>query len=190
MGRWGTGMATAAVWALAAGSLLAWLLPGAPERPDAAGAYAATGAVEVDGARVAQALGALGAQAAPAVRDDALARVKLLGVLTHGAQGAVLVSVAGAPPQPVRMGAQVPGLNPDWRLKSVSPHAAVFEQDGRKATLEMPALDARSRAGDAVAAASAGAANVSNDAASAAQRAFLARQARAGVESAAPAAGQ
>lgn len=185
MGRLGVGLATAAVWALAAGSLFAWLLPGAPESASVAPAYAATGAIDVDGARVAQALGAVGAQAAPLARSDELARLKLLGVLTHGAQGAVLVAVAGQPPRPVRVGAPIPGLSADWRLKSVSPHAAVFVRDGRATTLEMPALDARSRAGDVVAIVQAPL-PVAADPAAAAQRALLAQRARA----AAPAAGQ
>lgn len=177
--RWGTGWATAGVWALAAGSLLAWLLPGAPDGADTARAYAATAALHVDGARVAQALGAVGAQTAPAAHGDELAGLKLLGVLTHGAQGAALVAVAGQPPRPIRVGAQVPGLDTGWRLQSVSPHAAVFTQDGRQTTLEMPSLDARSRAGDVVAAASAPAPAAVNESAAAAQRALLARRARA-----------
>ena len=47
--------------------------------------------------------------------------------------------------------AAVDGVDGDWRVRSVAPHAVVLAADGRELRLEMPPLAARSSAGDAVA---------------------------------------
>lgn len=148
--RLGVGLVTALVWALAAGSALYWGLrasqPVAPVLPLAGRADGPA----VDTRAVARALGAPDAAAAPAHAPvPAIAsRVKLSGVVTHGAGGAVLLSVDGKPPRPYRVGATVDG---DWVVRTVSPHAVELAAGKERARLEMPAMSERSSAGDAVA---------------------------------------
>lgn len=150
---------TLLVWALVAGSALAWGLrlgnrptPVPPQAlvvepgptPPAGG----------DFDRV------LGARAAPAAASAPLpaadARFALLGVVSPRAaaaarEGVALIAVDGKPARPLRVGATLEGVDGGWRLRSVSPHAAVLAADGRELRLEMPALARRSSAGDAVA---------------------------------------
>ncbi|MBP7452871.1 MAG: hypothetical protein KA914_08785 [Ottowia sp.] len=150
--RWGVGGVTLAVWALAAGSALFWYLragdAGAPTSVAAAGA--APGVVQVDTRTVARTLGApdtTAAQAAP----DVLGRLALRGVVTHLGRGAALISVDGKPPlRPLRVGAAVDGVD-GWSVRSVSQRTVVLTADGREARLEMPAMELRSSAGDAMA---------------------------------------
>ena len=78
-------------------------------------------------------------------------RLALRGIVTHDGRGAALIAVDGKPARPVRVGALVDGVDGDWRVRSVAPHAVVLAADGRELRLEMPPLAARSSAGDAVA---------------------------------------
>jgi len=148
--RWGVGLATALVWALAAGSALYWGLharqPVAPNLPPAIGAPGPG----VDAQAVARALGVpqSGAHDADASQPAIASRVRLSGVITHGAGGAALLAVDGKPPKPYRVGAQVDG---DWVVHAVSPHAVELADGAQRASIEMPPLSARSRASDAVA---------------------------------------
>ena len=95
--RLGVGLVTALVWALAAGSALYWGLrasqPVAPVLPLAGRADGPA----VDTRAVARALGAPDVAAAPARAPvPAIAsRLKLSGVVTHGAGGAVLLVERG-----------------------------------------------------------------------------------------------
>ena len=149
------GLLTLAIWALAAGSALFWglRLGSGPQRPDAAVAGGPPpGGVTVDTRTVARALGATEAPAASAApAPDVVGRLALRGIVTHDGRGAALIAVDGKPARPVRVGALVDGVDGDWRVRSVAPHAVVLAADGRELRLEMPPLAARSSAGDAVA---------------------------------------
>ena len=148
------GLLTLALWALVAGSALWWWLRvgqlSAPWRAPVAGA--APPVTAVDSAQVARALGAVpAAQAASAPAPDVAGRLALRGIVTYQGRGAALIAVDGKPARPLRVGATLEGVDGGWRLRSVSPHAAVLAADGRELRLEMPALARRSSAGDAVA---------------------------------------
>ena len=146
------GLVTLLVWALLAGSTLAWWLRlgdlTAPlQAPPAVGPRAA----QVDSALVAHALGG-GAQTTAAPADDGVARrLALRGVVTHGGRGAALIAVDGKAALPVRVGEVLKQVDGGWRLQSVARHAAPPGADGREPTLEPPELARRSIAGDAVA---------------------------------------
>lgn len=156
--RWAVSGLTVAVWALAAGSALFWYLragsTGVPTQVAAVGS--GPGAVQVDTRAVARTLGAPDAsanhqQAAP----DITGRLALRGVVTQQGRGAALISVDGKPPvKPLRVGAAVDGAD-GWSVRSVSQRAVVIVADGREARLEMPAMELRSSARDAVAPATA-----------------------------------
>ena len=151
--RWAVGGVTLAVWAVAAGSALFWYLragdAGAPMAVAAAGAP--SGAVQVDTRAVARTLGAPDAPAAAASAADVTARLALRGVVTHQGKGAALISVDGKPPvKPLRVGAAVDGVD-GWSVRSVSQRAVVIATHGREARLDMPPMELRSSAGDAVA---------------------------------------
>lgn len=150
------GVLTLAVWALAAGSALYWglrLRPGADGRADVAVA-AAPATPPVDVVAVARTLGVVepGAAApapAAAAGPSLLTRLQLRGVVTHGGGGAALIAIDGKPPKPYAVGAVLEG---DWAVRSVTPHSVVIAAGGAQtATLQMPPMQERSRAGDAVA---------------------------------------
>ena len=67
-------------------------------------------------------------------------------MLTHGAGGAALIAVDGQAAKPLRVGAQLEGLDGGWTLRSVTPSAAVLAAGGREVRLELPAPDERPRA--------------------------------------------
>jgi general secretion pathway protein C len=118
-----------------------------PQAPVAGGAPAA---LTVDSAQVARALGATAAApAAPAAAPELGGRLALKGVVTHGGQGAALIALDGKPARPLRVGALLEGVDGGWRLRAVSPHAAVLAADGRELRLEMPAPAARTAAAGA-----------------------------------------
>ena len=147
------GLLTLALWALVAGSALWWWLRvgqlSAPVRAPVVGAGPAVAAV--DSAQVARALGATAsAPAAAAPAPDLAGRLALRGIVTYQGRGAALIAVDGKPARPLRLGAALEGVDGGWRLRSLSPHAAVLAADGRELRLEMPALAQRSSAGDAV----------------------------------------
>lgn len=150
--RWGVRLLTFATWALLAGSAAYWLLQRPPRMADApATADAGTLADAVDPERVARALGAAGPQAPVVTRTAETGNMQLLGVLTQGHGGAALVSVDGGPARPVRVGQSPPELDGEWVLHAVAPHAAVFAAGDEQLELQMPPMEERSRAGDAVA---------------------------------------
>ena len=143
------GLATLLVWALAVGSAMFWWLqPGAvaPAGGSAVAGAAPVGGPAVDVAAVARALGAQPGGAAPAAPDVA-ARLALRGVLTHGRGGAALIAVDGQPAKPLRVGARLEGLDGDWKLRAVTPHAAVLAAGGRELRLELPLPDQRPAGG-------------------------------------------
>jgi general secretion pathway protein C len=152
--RWAVGGLTLAVWALAAGSALFWYLQagstGVPTQVAAVGS--GPGTVQVDTRAVARTLGVPDAsathqQAAP----DITGRLALRGVVTQQGRGAALISVDGKPPvRPLRVGAAVDGVD-GWSVRSVSQRTVVIVAEGREARLEMPAMELRSTARDAVA---------------------------------------
>ncbi|MDO5692492.1 MAG: hypothetical protein Q4G70_08415 [Pseudomonadota bacterium] len=149
------GLVTLAIWALTAGSALFWglRLGSGPQRPDAAVAGGPpAGGVAVDTQMVARALGAREtavATAAPAA--DVLNRLALRGIVTHDGRGAALIAIDGQAAKPVRVGAKLDGVEGDWTVRAVTPRVAVIAAGDREARLEMPPLDTRSTAGDAVA---------------------------------------
>ena len=147
--RLATGLPTLLLWALLAASALWWWLragqPVAPPQAPVAGG--APAALTVDSAQVARALGATAAApAAPAAAPELGGRLALKGVVTHGGQGAALIALDGKPARPLRVGALLEGVDGGWRLRAVSPHAAVLAADGRELRLEMPAPAARTAA--------------------------------------------
>lgn len=150
----GVGLATFVVWALAAGGAAYWALQsgtsGNGARAVGSGAPDA-GLPQADTREVARALGARGAVAAQPAGATSL---KLEGVLTYGAGGAAVIALPGQPARAVPVGGSVGGGDTAWTLRSVEPHSAVVAQDQREQTLKLPPLDQRSRARDAVAAAS------------------------------------
>jgi len=146
--RLAVGLPTLLLWALLAGSALWWWLragqPAAPQpAPVAGGAPAAR---TVDSAQVARVLGATAAApAAPAAAPELGGRVVLKGVVTHGARGAALIALDGQPARPLRVGAELEGVEGGWRLRSVAPHGALLAAaGGRELRLEMPPLERRS----------------------------------------------
>ena len=150
--RLATGLPTLLLWALLAASALWWWLragqPVAPPQAPVAGG--APAALTVDSAQVARALGATAAApAAPAAAPELGGRLALKGVVTHGGQGAALIALDGKPARPLRVGALLEGVDGGWRLRAVSPHAAVLAADGRELRLEMPAPAARTDAAGA-----------------------------------------
>lgn len=150
--RWGVRLLTFATWALLAGSAAYWALQRPPRMADTpATTGAGTLADAVDPQRVARALGAAGPQAPVATRTTDAGNMRLLGVLTQGSGGAALVSVDGGPARPVRVGQSPPELDGEWVLHAVAPHAAVFAAGDEQLELQMPPMEERSRAGDAVA---------------------------------------
>ena len=140
--RLGVGLATLAIWALAAGSAAYWALrlvgSGAPAP---AAAVAAPAAVAADPQALAQALGArAGAASAPAVAPAA-SRFALQGVVAWGGQGgAAVISVDGGPAKPYRVGQKVDEgvllLAVTGRRASLGPSLAA----PAAFSLEMPAL--------------------------------------------------
>ena len=150
--RGAAALVTLALWALVAGGALFWWLRigqvSAPlQAPTAGGAPASA---TVDSPEVARALGATpAAPTAAAGAPDLAGRLALRGIVTHARRGAALIAVDGKPARPVRVGALVDGVDGDWRVRSVAPHAVVLAADGRELRLEMPPLAARSSAGAA-----------------------------------------
>lgn len=139
---------TLLVWALAAASVAFWLLRvggGAGEVSAPLAGAPDAGALTVDSQAVARALGAVDTPVA-ATEDEVTRRLALRGVLTHGAQGAALISVDGKPAKPLRVGGALEGLD-GWTLRSVAPHSVVLVAGARQARLEMPPLDQRSGMG-------------------------------------------
>ena len=135
--RLGVGLVTALVWALAAGGALYWGLragqPPAPSLPPAVG----DAGTAVNAQAVAHALGVpRTAQPGASQPQAAIAsRVRLSGVVTHGAGGAALLSVDGKPPKPYRVGAQV---EDGWVVQAVTPHAVELADGAQRASIEMP----------------------------------------------------
>lgn len=141
---WPAAFSALVLWAgLAAGG--AWLvLQGWPQLPQAANAVTSVGAERVRVTALQQVL-----QAAPVAevaqpqrqpeRTAAAAKVRVLGVVaTESGQGAALLQVGKAPPQPFPPGAEVPGLGV---VQSVSPTAiqiGVSRQGAATTTLTPP----------------------------------------------------
>ena len=155
--RLGVGLSTALLWAVVAGSAAYWLLQmGDRNNGTAAPSAHATSEWRADGAAVARSLGVF-SDAAPAAaspvesapRPDALQRLRLLGVLTHGTTGAALLALDGQPARPVRVGQDIQGLDEGWTLHAVHPHAVVLAHGALRQQIDMPAMDERSTAGDA-----------------------------------------
>lgn len=149
----GIGFITLVVWALAAGGLAYWLLhpggSGTGLRTLGSGATDASQST-ANTNQVARVLGAVAnAPAQPA--GDALAHLRLEGVLTHGAGGAAAIAVNGQPAKAVRVGSAVEGGDGGWTLHAVEPHAVVLVQGKREEKLELPPIDQRSRTRDVVA---------------------------------------
>ncbi|MDR0274260.1 MAG: general secretion pathway protein C [Burkholderiaceae bacterium] len=146
--RWGVGLATALVWALAGGGALYWGLragqPPAPSLPPAVG----DAGLAVDAQAVAHALGVprSAGQDASQPQSAIASRVRLSGVVTHGAGGAALLSVDGKPPKPYRVGATVDG---GWIVQAVLPHAVELADGAQHASIEMPPLTARTNTSSA-----------------------------------------
>jgi len=149
--RLGVGLATALVWALAAGGALYWGLragqPPAPSLPPAVGDAGAA----VNAQAVAHALGVprTAQQGASQPRAAIAGRVRLSGIVTHGAGGAALLSVDGKPPKPYRVGAEVEG---GWVVQAVTQHAVELADSQERATIEMPPMSERTSASSAAAA--------------------------------------
>ena len=142
-------LATTAVWALAAGSAMYWALQwGGAQRPVDV-PVAAAGGLTIDEAAVARALGAQPDQPAVATNAELAGRLALRGVLTHGAGGAALIAVDGQPARPLRVGARLEGVDGDWRLRAVTPGAAVLAGGGHQLRLELPPTDDRPRSSPA-----------------------------------------
>ena len=151
--RLAVGGVTLAVWAVAAGSALFWYLRAGDGSlsVNAPAAGTGPGAVQVDTRVVAQTLGAPEAKSATEPAADVTGRLALRGVVTHQGKGAALISVDGKPPvKPLRVGAAVDGVD-GWSVRSVSQRAVVIATHGREARLDMPPMELRSSAGDAVA---------------------------------------
>lgn len=145
------GVTTLIVWALAAGSALYWGLRASGAQGQAVPPAAGAGqAVTVDTEVVARALGAKGPASGAVAAPDVVSRLALRGVVTHDGRGAALIAVSEKPAKPFQVGAEVES---GWKLKSVSPRAAVITSGTREATLHMPPLSERSSAKDAVASA-------------------------------------
>ncbi|MDR2129495.1 MAG: general secretion pathway protein C, partial [Burkholderiaceae bacterium] len=101
--RYAAGWITLLVWALAAGSALYWVLHARGDTPALLPAPPLAEAPAVSVQAVAHALGApnASAQVAAVTQEGLGSRVRLLGVVTQGAEdGAALLVVDGKPPRP------------------------------------------------------------------------------------------
>jgi len=134
---WPVRLATLALWALAAASVVAWglrlsapaSLPAAPTSP------APVAAPDVQA--IARLLGAAPAgPPAPGAPAAVASRYTLVGVLAdrHGRHGAALIAVAGQPAKPFRVGAKVDG---DLVLQALAPREAHLGPAGAAVTLTL-----------------------------------------------------
>lgn len=132
---------TAFVWALAVFSIVFWALRLlGPSGSGAPAPVVQTALAQADAAAVARALGAVPQVAAVPV-IAAGTRYVLTGVVADRRQGgAALIAVAGQPPKPFRVGAEI---EPGVRLSSVGARKAVLasgEGAAPLATLELPPI--------------------------------------------------
>ncbi|MFT3719450.1 type II secretion system protein N [Pseudorhodoferax sp.] len=138
---WAVRLTTFAVWALALASAAYWgLRLLGPAGPSTAVPVARTAPAQADVAAVARALGA-SAQLAAAPVAVAGNRYVLTGVVADRRRGgAALIAVAGQPPRPFRVGAEI---EPGVLLASVEARKAVLAPGPDAppvATLELPPL--------------------------------------------------
>ncbi|ODS68931.1 MAG: general secretion pathway protein C [Acidovorax sp. SCN 68-22] len=129
---WPVRLATLALWALAAASVVAWGLRSLPAAPASPAPVAAP-----DVQAIARLLGAAPAGApAPGAPAAVASRYTLVGVLADrdGRHGAALIAVAGQPAKPFRVGAKVDG---DLVLQALAPREAHLGPAGAPATLTL-----------------------------------------------------
>lgn len=138
---WPVRLVTVLVWVLAALSVAFWALRLAGPGDEGATAPVAKAALaQADATAVGRALGAAVqvAAAAPAVTSN---RYVLTGVVADRRQGgAALIAIAGQPPKPFRVGAEI---EPGVRLTSVGARKAVLAASPDAdplATLELPPI--------------------------------------------------
>ena len=119
--RWKAPVGTVALWALAAASVVFWVLRlSAPADAVAPPAALTRPEVTADPAAIARLLGVV--PAAAVATPEAASRFVLWGVIVDGAnRGAALISVDGQPPRPWRVGAQ---LVDGYVLQAISRRAA------------------------------------------------------------------
>ncbi|RYZ12384.1 MAG: general secretion pathway protein C [Comamonadaceae bacterium] len=138
--RWPASVATVAVWALAAASIVFWGLRLTAPADALAPPAVASAPAAVDTVAVGRLLGAVDAPAVAAATPDAASRFVLLGVIadTDG-QGAALIAVDGKPARPFRVGGK---LADGYVLQSVGARAAKLggsAQGPAAFTLQLPA---------------------------------------------------
>ena len=138
---WPVRLATLALWALAAASVVGWgLRLSAPVSPPAAPTSPLPVAAP-DVQAIARLLGAVpGAAPVAGAPASAASRYALVGVLADrdGRHGAALIAVSGQPAKPFRVGAQVDG---DLVLQALAPREARLGPAGAAATLTLTLPD-------------------------------------------------
>lgn len=136
---WPPVLGTALVWAALALSVGYWGLRWWGEAPAQTLPPPPLAALNIDSGRVAAALGARGAMAAPAASAPTAglgSRLQLLGVVAErGGAGAALISVDGQPARPYRVGAV---LLDGVRLLSLGPRHAQVGGDTGQTRLALP----------------------------------------------------
>lgn len=134
---WPVRLATLALWALAAASVVVWSLRlGTPASPPAAPASPVPVAAP-DVQAIARLFGAVSATPPlPGAPPSRSSRYALVGVLTDrdGSRGAALIAVAGQTAKPFRVGAKVDG---DLVLQALAPREARLGPAGGAATLTL-----------------------------------------------------
>ncbi len=137
---WPVRLVTVLVWALAALSVAFWALRlGGPGNEGASAPVAKAALAQADATAVGRLLGAtVQVAAAPVVANN---RYVLTGVVADRRRGgAALIAVAGQPPKPFRVGAEI---EPGVRLTSVGARKAVLAASPDAdplATLELPPI--------------------------------------------------
>ena len=138
--RWPAPVATVAVWALAAASVVFWGLRLSAPADALAPPAVAVAPAAVDPVMVGRLLGAVDVPVVAAATPDAASRFTLMGVIadTDG-RGAALIAVDGKPAKPFRVGAP---LADSYVLQSVGARAATVggsAQGPTAFTLQLPA---------------------------------------------------
>lgn len=138
--RWHAPLATAGLWALAAGAAVFWALRlASPTDAVAAAAAMPRPSFSADAEAVGRLLGVVSVQNTAPAPPEAASRFALVGVVADPAnQGAALIAIDGKPPRPFRVGSRV---GDNYVLQSVGVRAATLgaQADGPAAfTLQLP----------------------------------------------------
>ena len=138
--RWHAPLATAGLWALAAGAAVFWALRlASPTDAVAAAAAMPRPSFSADAEAVGRLLGVVSVQNTAPAAPEAASRFALVGVVADpSSQGAALIAIDGKPPRPFRVGSRV---GDNYVLQSVGVRSATLgasAQGPAAFTLQLP----------------------------------------------------